>query len=593
MVKDAVEASRPVDANASRRGERALDRRLMAFSTVLFLASVALVRPSLEMGVNDDWSYTRTAAQFAATGHFSYNGGSSVTILPQVYWAALFIKLFGFSFFAVRFSTILLTVCLIPALYHLSRESGLRPSFAAFGVLLCIFSPLMLPEEISFMTDIPALLPFVVSVLASVRAWRSESARTCIGWMCLSVVAGIVSALERQVYWLAPLLFPLAIAFAQRRRRSVSLMLLGFCVIAFCACVWAMRWADAQPYFRVEPWFSALAHTSFSAIATRSLAITLGFGLTAALLLLPVLVAFIPRGLTAVSRQAAAALVIAVIAVCAIAVLYRGLQAPWLGNVVTEFGAIPLGMSPFGEPPLVLGPAARLTLTFGVMISLMCVAIVLKQHRKRAVAELLDSPAMPAVTLGLIFAAGWLPAVLLRSVSQFTFDRYLISLLPVLTIPLLCFLQTGMHAKIGWPSWAALGIFAAYSVCVNHDAFASARARLETAKAMERAGIPRTDVVAGVEFDGWTQLDEAGYLNEPHIVKPAGAYRHLSCIGDEAWHWYFSLFSTLRPRYALSLSRLTQFSDAPVQPVRYTTWLPPGEHHVFTYALPDSFAGCR
>jgi hypothetical protein len=54
------------------------------------------------MGINDDFSYIRTAQTFAQTGHFVYNGWATAMLGWQVPAAALLIKVFGFSFSVVR-----------------------------------------------------------------------------------------------------------------------------------------------------------------------------------------------------------------------------------------------------------------------------------------------------------------------------------------------------------------------------------------------------------------------------------------------------------------------------------------------------------
>src|SRR5690348_9921925 len=118
------------------KSERTADRRNVLLCMLLFVAGAALVQPFLEMGVNDDWSYTYTAREFLTTGHITYNGWATAMLGPQVFWAALFIKLFGFSFLAVRSTTFIVALASIPALYYSAREIGLEPSYAAFATIL-------------------------------------------------------------------------------------------------------------------------------------------------------------------------------------------------------------------------------------------------------------------------------------------------------------------------------------------------------------------------------------------------------------------------------------------------------------------------
>jgi len=110
-----------------RMTTRTADRTDILLCVLLFLAAVAAVNPTLEMGVNDDWAFNHIAREFAATGHIVYNGWSAPMLVPQLIWAAPFVKFFGFSFLALRLSTVVLAVFLIPVLYALGRASGLKP----------------------------------------------------------------------------------------------------------------------------------------------------------------------------------------------------------------------------------------------------------------------------------------------------------------------------------------------------------------------------------------------------------------------------------------------------------------------------------
>ena len=515
-------------------------------------------------------------------------------ILPQAYWAALFIKLFGFSFFIVRLSTVVLSAGLIPILYYLGRESGLAPSFAAFGACLCILSPFALPQELSFMSDVPAFFLFSLCLYASVKAWHAKTARASITWALLAALAGAASALDRQVYWLAPLLFLPAVAWMRRRHRGILAGLAAAWLLVLGACVYAMRWVVAQPYFRVEPWFAAAQKTGPRGLILSATGLAVALALTAALMLAPVIAGFIPVVLRAASREAAALLLVLLAAVSAVTAIHRNLQAPWMSSIVTEYGVVPGGVIPFGLPPVVLGEAARIAITFFVFLCCLCLGVCIKRYRNHAAGDIGDlRTPVPLMALGLSFAAFWLPAILIRSAQHSTYDRYLITFFPLLAIPLLWFYQTKVQPRVSRTSWTALAIFSLYSVAVNHDAFTVARARLKSADKLEAIGVPRTAILAGYEYDGWTQIETAGFVNYKEIANPPGAYRPISCKHDEGWRWYISQFPALQPRYTVSLSHLSEFADGPVGPVSYTTWLPPGRHQVFTHILPEGYFGCR
>src|SRR6202011_661080 len=85
-----------------------------------------LTHPVLEMGVNDDPSYIRSALDFAQTGHFVYHGWSNAMLGWQIVWGALFIKLFGFSFTVVRLSTVPLAMASAYLLHQILVRFGIN-----------------------------------------------------------------------------------------------------------------------------------------------------------------------------------------------------------------------------------------------------------------------------------------------------------------------------------------------------------------------------------------------------------------------------------------------------------------------------------
>ncbi len=48
--------------------------------------------------MNDDWSYMWSARVLAKTGCVVYNGWATAMLTWQLYWGALFVRLFGFLF---------------------------------------------------------------------------------------------------------------------------------------------------------------------------------------------------------------------------------------------------------------------------------------------------------------------------------------------------------------------------------------------------------------------------------------------------------------------------------------------------------------
>jgi hypothetical protein len=137
----------------------------------LAVTAVALVMtdPWVESPVNDDFSYAKTAFELARTGQLTYNGWAAAMLGAQAYWGALFVKVFGETFVALRLSTMVLAVWSAGLLYSIHRRAGLTAGLASFGTLALTLSPLFIPNAVTFMTDVPALFFFLLSLHGCMR----------------------------------------------------------------------------------------------------------------------------------------------------------------------------------------------------------------------------------------------------------------------------------------------------------------------------------------------------------------------------------------------------------------------------------------
>ena len=309
-------------------------------------------------------------------------------------------------------------------------------------------------------------------------------------------------------------------------------------------------------------------------------------------MLTPVLVGFVAPGLQRVSRRASACIVLVVLALGLAGIHWPGLQAPWMDDVLRN----PLRRAFSDRPLLLLGVRASLSVL--VFLSLAGCALALRPlwalrlHWKMANLHAQPRKSVtPVAVLGLAFGAGWLALVLWRSISRHPFDRYLMTFLPLAGIPLLWIYHTYIRSGVSRWAWSILAIFALYGIAGTHDLFAIKRARLQATQALQEAGIPRTAITDGLEFDGWTQVEAEGRVLSYFSLTD----NSVSCTGPQSLRpFYLPRMPALRIRYLVSPSRLPQLADVPGAPVSYATWLSFGRRGIFTQVLPEgAFLECR
>jgi hypothetical protein len=128
------------------------------------------------MGISDDWPYILMAQKLAATGHVVYNGWASPMLGWQLYLAAAFIKLLGFSPTVVRMSILLVAAALAFVLQRVLVRANISERNATIGTLALVLSPLYLMLSVTFMTDISGLFAIVLCLYGCLRAFAGSDA---------------------------------------------------------------------------------------------------------------------------------------------------------------------------------------------------------------------------------------------------------------------------------------------------------------------------------------------------------------------------------------------------------------------------------
>jgi hypothetical protein len=538
--------------------------------------------PVLEMGVNDDWSYTRTARDLANTGRLVYDGWTVTMMGVQAYWAALFIKLFGFSFTLVRLTTLPLAAGCALLLYALGRRADLSPSLSALGTLFIVLSPVFVPLAASFMTDVPGFFFLLLCIYSLVRALDEEETRVRSGalWLVLAAVAGVLGGTARQAVWLAPLVLLPYGAWMKRRNghiMAIAAALWGMSALAIAGC---MFWFRAQPYAVYDKPLDSLGALLHG--FPLSLLVLQPLVFTTTLFLLPVLVGTLTVWRSVLKANRVMLALLFLIWIMKPFPSFDHALAPWTINIVTPWGIMVPGTDAIGSKPEILPYAVRALLSLAVYAMLTLVSLAAAQALVQRLAagqganETQKAPPMPTVVCLLtVFTVFYILLLALIADQRTIYDRYVIPILPAATIPLLLYYQRRVGERPHAAAWALTVLFALYGIATTHDYLAIARARLAAASALVATGVPRTHITAGFEYDGWTQVDAAGYINDPRIEVPKGAYRAPNWHNLPVLFWYWSRTPAITPRYLVVLSSQPGLKDSAFPPVSYTTWLPP------------------
>jgi len=131
----------------------------------LWCVSLFIINPFGDFPLNDDWSYSLTVKHLIETGDFRPNRWTAMPLITQVLWGSLFCIPAGFSFEALRLSTLTLSLMGILGTYLLLRELHQMRRFAVIVALTIGFNPIYYALSNTFMTDIPFT---VITIFASI-----------------------------------------------------------------------------------------------------------------------------------------------------------------------------------------------------------------------------------------------------------------------------------------------------------------------------------------------------------------------------------------------------------------------------------------
>lgn len=565
---------------------------------LLLLVCALLAHPVAEIGGNDDFAYVRSAKILAETGHIAYVGWSSAMLGWQLALGAAFIKLFGFSFTVTRISILAVAILTAALLQRTAVRLGLTEWNATLATLTLVLSPLYLSLSVSFMSDIPGLLAIVAALYCCARAVETAEARRTAGWLIAACLLSTVIGTARQTGWLGALILVPCTCWVLRKRRLPWPIIVAAWALSVLAVYGCLRWFSHQMYSTAE---NAPAYKAGTGMALETLMGSVRLPLEVAFFLAPVLFAFTLEFFRGSRKAILAALALAALA-CAFFILrLHGYWASVLlippatgeGNYVTPHGILELPA--LGVRPTVLSPVVRLLASIVCYFSgFACVAVIISHLRRRdAAAESEHLTWKDLVFLLGSFAFVYCGLMAVRIVAGNLFDRYLLPLLVVVVFLVARFYQQKIRTQLPAVCYAILLPMVAFSVAAVHDMFAADRARLTAIQELRAAGVPPTEIYGGFAYDGWTQIDNQGYIDVDDIRTPNGIH-HISDLQRKfqpCGYWPAAFFPTIHPEYVVSYDNAACDPQNTFAPVTYRLWLPPHTATFYIRAItPDRLA---
>lgn len=511
---------------------------------LLWVVSIAIVNPVGDFPLNDDWAFAEGVYSIVETGSLIPSDWPAMTLVAQLYWGALFCKLFGLSATVLRWCTLLSSLIAIITFYLLGCEISKQRRLVAFTTLVLFFNPLFFSLSFTFMTDVH----FLCAILLAFFFFSKEIKSTHLGYWLLGTLFSIVATLIRQPGLMIPLTYTL-ICLLQKpltaSRITKGVAPLGLSLLAYFAYMqWLSTGNDAvQTVHIIDHLVQGILNNNMAYFLERTVTILLYVGL----FLLPFAL-FTIR--TNHWRNTTFAIWKIVLMAMLLVFLYVGSSSFPFGNVLYNLGLGPkiLKDTYWGSNihPQLPSPLWK-ALSYPSILVVILLALRLPIRRHSLWWTIKGGPLQAHRLIRLALLVIIAIYTLFLIIGPYLFDRYT---LPLIAFGLLFFLpyEKGSFSKLGQQlAWVCLLGFALFSLCGTQHYLSWNRTRWQALdQLMNEKGVAATSIDGGFEFNTWLKT---------------GPYHKEDRYGKSWWR-------VAEDEYVIAFGRLPDFEVREVHPVR-------------------------
>jgi 4-amino-4-deoxy-L-arabinose transferase-like glycosyltransferase len=461
---------------------------------VAFWTAVALfIGIRGEFPLFDDWVYALQVEELVKAHRLHSPLSSENLLLPQIAWATLFALPRGFSFEALRLSTLTAAAVATLALYLTLIELNVQRGVAFFCSLALAANPLFVSLAFTFMSDVPTMALCVAGLWAFARGERLQSSK----WFWIGITLTTLGTLNR----LSAAVIVVAIALGHglatltRRRmlESAAAIIVAFAILE-AAEAWLKATIGVPGMYGIRGRLLAarLLHLTDGEV---SLQIVWAMTRSAMMLGCFVLPVFVWTRLRLSIASLAGMILLAIV------VVTLDKRLPLMGNILYERGLGPVMVRG------IEGDGVRWAWWALTALSIVGAALVAEVSllTLRAIWRERRAAIHPQIQALRVTALVSLWALVFAHAPVNVFDRYLLAALPALLVLGLLEYQTrATSAMTGrWlPALAMLVAMALFSVLATRDAMQWQRARWQVIHSVIARGVPAMHLDGGYEFNG-------------------------------------------------------------------------------------------
>jgi 4-amino-4-deoxy-L-arabinose transferase-like glycosyltransferase len=470
---------------------------------LVWIIMILFVNPIGDFPINDDWTYGTSVKYMLQTGHFRVVNTFTATGITQIFWGVLFCLPFGFSYTALRISTLVLGGIGVVFLYFLAYKISANKRFSFFAALLLAINPMYFSLSNSFMTDVPFIALVTISCWFFCKAFTHENTLHLV----LAVLFSILATLVRQFGFVLPLAYSLVMLLNKRNGYKNWLRIIFPPILVGGILFWYMKWMkENNPLF--DPYQGGQGmHTFFVDLGGFLFRIFIRTGDTlyyCGFFLLPLLLLSVPNAFRLMDKkQKRTAILGTLVFVPSTIRVWSGLP---IGNILNKEGIGPkllkdtylFNINNPGIPDMWLKVLISVGLIGALFAALSLVMAIIKSVK--SVKEKNISPDNLQTTFLIFFLLGY--SFLIFTPFNF-FDRYTLPLFFVLALLSLPKEATGTKVVYKCISVIMAACIAFFTICSTHDYLSFQRVRWQAlAYLNNEMKIPASNIDGGYEYNG-------------------------------------------------------------------------------------------
>ena len=274
---------------------------------------------------------------------------------------------------------------------------------------------------------------------------------------------------------------------------------------------------------------------------------------------------------------------------------YTKLALPWLGNMILwEFDSQRDATGLWDFQHFALPFSGRFAVSLLMEATALLVIAVIRGRRRAGISIPFLAEHGDAFWLIVPFSVSYLMLIIPRALHADLLDRYVLGLMPFAIIILTLLYQDYVSRDLHWICAVAIAIYGVLATAGTHDWFAWQRARVEAINEVRAAGVPRTEIQGGLEYDGWTQIENGGHINQPLVEFPSGTFDPNSPVPQvaEDCRLAFAMYTPLvHPRYSVVYGPKWCFTRTEFPPVSYRAWIPPFRRTIYVQGIASAAGG--